>query len=110
MELMRQEEKTKLLPVIFVSAIYKEDFHVVKGIETGAVDFIPKPIIPSILKGKVKVFLDLYIYRTQLEDKVEARTRELKKANERLNEEILERRKANHVAEKAKNVLKRPTV
>ncbi|PLW99316.1 MAG: hybrid sensor histidine kinase/response regulator [Marinilabiliales bacterium] len=101
-ELMRQEEKTKLLPVIFVSAIYKEDFHVVKGIETGAVDFIPKPIIPSILKGKVKVFLDLYIYRTQLEDKVEARTRELKKANERLNEEILERRKANHVAEKAK--------
>jgi signal transduction histidine kinase len=101
-ELMRQEEKTKLLPVIFVSAIYKEDFHVVKGIETGAVDFIPKPIVPSILKGKVKVFLDLHIYRTQLEDKVEARTRELKKANDRLNEEILERRKANHVAEKAK--------
>jgi len=101
-ELMRQEEKTRLLPVIFVSAIYKEDFHVIKGIETGAVDFIPKPIVPAILKGKVQVFLDLHIYRTQLEEKVEQRTLELKKSNKRLNEEILERRKANHVAEKAK--------
>ncbi|HPE87328.1 MAG: response regulator [Bacteroidales bacterium] len=101
-ELMRQEEKTKLLPVIFVSAIYKEDFHVIKGIETGAVDFIPKPIIPAILKGKVRVFLDLHIYKTQLEEKVDQRTHELKKANQRLNEEILERRKANHLAEKAK--------
>lgn len=100
-ELMRQEEKTRLLPVIFVSAIYKEDFHVIKGIETGAVDFIPKPIVPAILKGKVQVFLDLHIYRTQLEEKVEIRTKELKKTNDRLNEEILERRKANMVAEKA---------
>lgn len=101
-ELLRQEEKTKLLPVIFVSAIYKEDFHVIKGIETGAVDFIPKPIIPAILKGKVKIFLDLYIYRTKLEEKVEQRTHELKKANTRLNEEILERRKANNTANQAK--------
>ncbi len=101
-ELLRQEEKTKRLPVIFVSAFYKEDYHVIKGIETGAVDFIPKPIIPSILKGKVQVFLDLHIYKTQLENKVEKRTRELKKANKRLNEEILERRKAKHAAENAK--------
>ena len=100
-ELLRQEEKTKLLPVIFVSAIYKEDFHVIKGIETGAVDFIPKPIIPAILKGKVKIFLDLHIYRTKLEEKVEQRTHELKKINIRLNEEILERRKANHLANQA---------
>ncbi|MBT3755088.1 MAG: response regulator, partial [Candidatus Cloacimonetes bacterium] len=58
-ELMRQVKKTKNLPVIFVSAIYSEDFHIIKGIESGAVDFISKPIIPEILRGKVKVFLDL---------------------------------------------------
>ncbi len=66
-ELLRQEEQTKLLPVIFVSAIYKDDYYIVKGIETGAVDFISKPIIPEILKGKVKVFLDLYMKSYQLE-------------------------------------------
>ena len=60
-ELLRQDEKTLLLPVIFVSAIYKDDYYVVKGIEAGAVDFISKPIIPQILQGKVKVFLDLYM-------------------------------------------------
>ena len=101
-ELMRQEEKTKLLPIIFVSAIYTEDFHIVKGIETGAVDFIPKPIVPIILRGKVKVFLDLYIHKTNLEDIVEKRTLELKKTNKKLKLEVAERKKANLIAEEAK--------
>lgn len=68
LELMRQRRKTKYLPVIFVSAIYQSDLHIIKGIETGAVDFIPKPIIPDILKGKVRVFLDLYLQRKRLDD------------------------------------------
>lgn len=68
LELMRQRKKTKYLPVIFVSAIHQSDLHIIKGIETGAVDFIPKPIIPDILKGKVRVFLDLYLQRKRLDD------------------------------------------
>jgi signal transduction histidine kinase len=68
LEMMRQRKKTKYLPVIFVSAIHQSDFNIIKGIETGAVDFIPKPIIPDILKGKVQVFLDLYIQRKKLDD------------------------------------------
>jgi DNA-binding response OmpR family regulator len=60
LSLMRKRDKTKYLPVIFVSAIHQSDFHIIKGIETGAVDFIPKPIIPEILIGKVKIFLDLH--------------------------------------------------
>ena len=67
LEMMRQRKKTKYLPVIFVSAIHQSDLHIIKGIETGAVDFIPKPIIPDILKGKVRVFLDLYLQRTKLD-------------------------------------------
>jgi signal transduction histidine kinase len=66
LELMRHRKKTKYLPVIFVSAIHQSDLHIIKGIETGAVDFIPKPIIPEILRGKVKVFLDLYRQKQEL--------------------------------------------
>src|SRR5674476_280856 len=68
LEMMRQRKKTKYLPVIFVSAIHQSDLNIIRGIETGAVDFIPKPIIPDILKGKVQVFLDLYLQRKKLDD------------------------------------------
>ncbi|MBU0480012.1 MAG: response regulator [Proteobacteria bacterium] len=77
-ELMRQQEKLLYLPVIFVSAIYREESHLIKGIESGAVDFIVKPIVPQILIGKVKVFLDLYLQRKKLEQY----SRELKKREE----------------------------
>ena len=66
LEMMRQRKKTRYLPVIFVSAIHQSDLNIIKGIETGAVDFIPKPIIPDILKGKVQVFMDLYLQREKL--------------------------------------------
>ncbi len=73
--LMRSSEATKHLPVIFVSAIYREDFHVVKGLESGAVDFITKPINPEILKGKIRVFLDLYEQKHQLESAFREKSR-----------------------------------
>jgi len=73
--LMRLNEATQHLPVIFVSAIYREDFHVVKGLESGAVDFITKPINPEILKGKIRVFLDLYDQKHQLESEINERGR-----------------------------------
>jgi len=87
LEYMRQRKKTSLLPVIFVSAIHQSDLHIIKGIETGAVDFIPKPIIPEILVGKVRVFLDLYRQRKELDH--------LLKYLEQKNEElILEKNRA----------------
>lgn len=85
-ELLRNAKKTRYLPVIFVSAIYREDFHIVKGIETGAVDFISKPVIPEILIGKVKIFLELYHQRqllTTLLDEKEKANAELKIAIEK---------------------------
>ena len=72
-ELMRLDQRGKHLPVIFVSAIYKDEYHQIKGIETGAVDFITKPIVPQILRGKVRTFIDLYKYRVSLEEEVERR-------------------------------------
>jgi len=66
-ELMRQDKKNKYLPAIFISAIYSEDYHLIKGVESGAVDFITKPLIPQILKGKVKIFLEIYEQRKKLQ-------------------------------------------
>jgi len=100
-ELMRQDKKTMHLPVIFVSAVYKESYYQIRGIETGAVDFITKPIVPQILKGKVKVFLDLYRNRLAMEEEIRARKQseaalkasktELKRLNENLEERVQER-------------------
>jgi len=67
LSLMRKRTKTKYLPVIFVSAIHQSDMHIIRGIETGAVDFIPKPIIPEILIGKVKIFLELHYQKRKLD-------------------------------------------
>ncbi len=66
-ELIHNDPTIPYFPVIFVSAIYKEEQYVLKGIETGAVDFISKPIVPAVLQGKVRVFLDLYSQKKLLE-------------------------------------------
>ena len=73
--LMRLNEATRYLPVIFVSAIYREDFHVVKGMESGAVDFITKPVNPEILKGKIRIFLELYEQKRLLESEISERAK-----------------------------------
>ncbi|MCJ8344999.1 response regulator [bacterium] len=64
--LLHRNQDTKIIPIIFVSAINKADFQMIKGIDSGAVDFIVKPISPELLLGKVRVFLDLYNYQQSL--------------------------------------------
>ena len=59
-ELLRSAKRTRYLPIIFVSAIYSDEFYIRKGIDAGAVDFITKPIKSPLLLGKVKVFIELY--------------------------------------------------
>ena len=67
-ELLRGNATTASLPVIFVSAIYSDEYHHRKGYEAGAVDFLSKPFIPEILLSKVRVFLDLYNKQQQLKE------------------------------------------
>lgn len=59
-ELMKKNIHTRQIPIIFVTAISKEEKHVFKGYEVGAVDYLFKPIDPEILRSKVQVFLDIY--------------------------------------------------
>lgn len=66
-ELLRGNESTSKLPIIFLSAMYSDEYHHRKGYDAGAVDFLSKPYIPDILLSKVRVFISLYEQRLQLE-------------------------------------------
>src|SRR4051812_42593915 len=59
-EVIRQSEKFRHVPIIFLSANTDNQQDIYKGYKTGAVDFMLKPLQPEILKAKVAVFVDLY--------------------------------------------------
>ncbi|MEW6088017.1 MAG: diguanylate cyclase [bacterium] len=67
-KLMRGIDKTKHIPIIFVTAINKDQKYVFRGYESGAVDYIFKPLDPDILKSKVNVFVELYRQKNRLEE------------------------------------------
>jgi PAS domain S-box-containing protein len=58
--LIKQRAKTRTIPIIFLTAISKEEVHVFKGYSTGAVDYLFKPFDPDVLRSKVGVFVDLH--------------------------------------------------
>jgi sigma-B regulation protein RsbU (phosphoserine phosphatase) len=69
--LMRGSERTKHVPIIFVTAISKEHKYVFEGYESGAVDYLFKPLDPDIVRSKVNVFTDLYKQKLLLSEKSE---------------------------------------
>ncbi|MCW5212623.1 diguanylate cyclase [Desulfobulbus sp. TB] len=68
--LIRNRKQTSQLPIIFLSAIYSDDFHIFKGYESGAVDFIPKPFSPEILAGKIRFFIEIYFQKITLKETI----------------------------------------
>jgi signal transduction histidine kinase len=80
-ELMRGSDRTRHIPIIFVTAGAREQQRLFKGYESGAVDFIYKPIEPYILKNKADVFFQLHRQRLELAQELKDRTETL-----RLNE------------------------
>ena len=71
-EMMRSTEKTKNIPIVFVSAAGREMNYAFKGYESGAVDFLHKPLDIHAVKSKVNVFVDLYRQRKAVKQQVEA--------------------------------------
>jgi PAS domain S-box-containing protein len=59
-EYIKRRERTRTIPIIFVTAISKEEEHVYRGYEAGAVDYVFKPFDPELLRSKVAVFVDLW--------------------------------------------------
>lgn len=89
-ELMRGTEKTRHIPIVFVSAGGKELNYAFKGYETGAVDFLHKPLDIAAVKSKVNVFVSLYQQRLQVKQQVEA----LEKSQRELHSTQLELERA----------------
>jgi signal transduction histidine kinase/DNA-binding response OmpR family regulator len=69
--LIRERERSKHTPIIFLTAFDKDGSLVSKGYLVGAVDYLIKPIVPEILKAKVKVFIDLFIKTQALSQQLE---------------------------------------
>ncbi len=80
--LIKQREKSKHIPIIFVTAVGKDELFLFKGYDVGAVDYIIKPFEPCILRSKVEVFADLHRKTQALKRQVE-----LERLAERLQRE-----------------------
>jgi len=71
-EMMRGTERTRQIPIIFVSAAGREMNYAFKGYESGAVDFLQKPLDAQMVSSKVSVFVDLYRHRKALKHEIDA--------------------------------------
>jgi PAS domain S-box-containing protein len=65
--MIKARKKTANVPIIFVTAHYDDDQHLIEGYETGAVDYVKKPVRPPILRSKVGAFAELYRKQRNLE-------------------------------------------
>lgn len=83
-ELIRGRFKSRLIPIIFVTAYRLDAEYIFLGYTTGAVDYIFKPIVPEILLAKVNVFIELYQQNAKLKTQAES----LKEINHTLEIEI----------------------
>ena len=105
-ELIRGSSRTRHIPIIFVTAISKEKKHIFQGYESGAVDYLFKPIEPEILKSKVRVFIDLHQQKQTLENitrKLEMTISELIDSRKKLRQNEESIREAWQASEKARD-------
>ena len=82
-QLIKERRKTARIPIIFLTAYYNEDQHILEGYGSGAVDYLHKPVNPAVLRSKVSVFAELH-----------RKGREVERANRLLIAEVAERRRA----------------
>ncbi|MDB5880577.1 MAG: putative histidine kinase, atypical hybrid [Ramlibacter sp.] len=81
--MIKERKKTARVPIIFLTAYYNEDQHILEGYGSGAVDYLHKPVNASVLRSKVAVFAELH-----------RKGRALEVANRALMGEVAERRRA----------------
>src|SRR6185369_6252118 len=95
-QLIKQRKKTAQVPIIFLTAYYNEDQHMLEGYGSGAVDYLLKPVNPVILRSKVAIFAELH-----------RKNNELAVANRALLTEVGERREAQQQLRELNETLER---
>src|SRR6202522_2819315 len=103
--MIREHPRFQNTAIIFVSAVMLAHLDQLRGYRLGGVDYVPVPVVPELLRAKVRVFVDLYRKTRQLEQfnadlerRVEERTAELRKFNEELELRIEERTRERELA------------
>jgi signal transduction histidine kinase len=107
--LIRARERSRRVPIIFLTAFAGTSEEMLRGYSLGAVDYLMKPILPEVLRAKVEVFADLFRKSRQIERQAsllreaqeKAHQRELENARRRWEREALER-EAAEMAEAAR--------
>ncbi|GIO37589.1 hypothetical protein J41TS12_24500 [Paenibacillus antibioticophila] len=100
-KLIKARDRTKDIPIIFISANSKEAEHLFAGYSAGAIDYMVKPFIPQILRSKIDAFVDMYLTNQRLKTQsalLQQKTMEL----ERINEELVQAKEEAEIAAKAK--------
>src|ERR687893_2432824 len=87
-QIIRSREQTKRIPIVFLTAVNKEDDHLIRGYSMGAVDYVFKPVEPVVLRSKVAVFVDLYEKTREIQRKAK-QEQQLLDENLRANAERL---------------------
>src|SRR6266404_2511855 len=103
--MIRGHPRFQTTAIIFVSAVAMTDLDRLKGYEYGGVDYVPVPVVPDLLRAKVRVFADLYRKTRQLENmnaelerRVDERTAELAQTNAELEQRVEERTREREAA------------
>jgi signal transduction histidine kinase len=73
--LIRERERSRHIPIIFLTGMGKTNEMMFKGYSAGAVDYLMKPIMPEILRAKVEVFVELAVARLALQEEVSEKAR-----------------------------------
>ncbi|MBN1210035.1 MAG: PAS domain S-box protein [Myxococcaceae bacterium] len=84
--LIKQRERTRTIPIIFLTALSRDAAHIFKGYAHGAVDYLLKPFDPEILRSKVSVFVDLFLKEQQLQRQAALLRQKEREALERQSE------------------------
>ena len=74
-QMVKQRKKTAAVPIIFLTAYYHEDQHILEGYGSGAVDYLHKPVNPTILRSKVSIFADVHRKTRQIARALQHRAR-----------------------------------
>ncbi len=90
--LIRQRQKTRHTPIIFITGVSSSETHVFRGYSLGAVDYLFKPIVAEIVRAKVEVFVDLFLKTEEVKRQTELR-HEIMRERERERERQRERQR-----------------